>query len=156
MAVPSTMYPSTDEDAGRPAGQAQCGFPHIDRADIPVSQNRCQELFALHWLTHTCAIRGGTARMQVTANSPDTPCRVEGYNYNLSRCYPRRMADFCRRDMLFSVSGSPNSSPILSGDGLDEEQGESLQHHSCFLQQMNYLRPPSFSRSGFSRSSYSH
>ncbi|HXP08248.1 MAG TPA: hypothetical protein VN828_07110, partial [Acidobacteriaceae bacterium] len=96
-------------------------FPHIDRTHIPVPQNRGQELFALNSLTHTRAIPAGTARMQVTSNRLDTPRRVRGYNYNLLRCYPRRMANFSRHGMLFSVSGSPNSSAILSGDGLDEE-----------------------------------
>jgi hypothetical protein len=52
---------------------------------------------------------------------PDTPVRLHGYNYNLSSCYPRRMADFNRNGMLFSSGDSPNSSAILSGDGLDEE-----------------------------------
>jgi hypothetical protein len=31
------------------------------------------------------------------------------------------MADFNRNGMLFSSGDSPNSSAILSGDGLDEE-----------------------------------
>jgi hypothetical protein len=38
---------------------------------------------------------------------PDTPLRLRGYNYNLSSCYPRRMADFNRNDMLFSSGDSP-------------------------------------------------
>ena len=56
----------------------------------------------------------------------DTPLGLEGYNYNLPFCYPRRMADSSRKGMLFSSGDSPTLSAILSGDGLDEEQGESL------------------------------
>jgi hypothetical protein len=36
------------------------------------------------------------------------------------------MADSNRNDMLFSSSDSPDASTIPSGDGLDEEKGESL------------------------------
>jgi hypothetical protein len=38
---------------------------------------------------------------------PDTPLRLPGYNYNLSSCYPRRMANSNRNDMLFSSGDSP-------------------------------------------------
>jgi hypothetical protein len=42
-------------------------------------------------------------------NLRDTPVRLHGYNYNLSFCYPRRMADSNRNGMLFSSGDSPNS-----------------------------------------------
>ncbi len=43
----------------------EADFPHIDRSDIPVSQNRCQELLPLNCLAHGSVIRGGRARMQI-------------------------------------------------------------------------------------------
>lgn len=49
------------------------------------------------------------------------PRKVHDYNYNLSSCYPRRMADFNRNGMIFSSGDSPNSSAILSGGRLGEE-----------------------------------
>ena len=55
-----------------------------------------------------------------------TPVRLDGYNYTLSFCYPRRMANSNRNDMLFSSGDSPNPSAIPLGDGLDEGKGESL------------------------------
>jgi hypothetical protein len=33
---------------------------------------------------------------------------VCGYNYDLCLCYPRRMVDFNRNDMLFSSGDSPS------------------------------------------------
>jgi hypothetical protein len=38
-----------------------------------------------------------------------TPVRLYGYNYNLSCCYPRHMADSNRSGMLFSSGDSPSS-----------------------------------------------
>jgi hypothetical protein len=49
--------------------------------------------------------------------SKEYTSKVHGYNYNHWLCYPRRMADFNRNDMLFSSSDSPSPQRSFRGTG---------------------------------------
>jgi len=51
---------------------------------------------------------------------------ARGYNYNPGLCYPRRMVNSNRNDMLFSSSDSQNLQRSFRGMGSMRKQGESL------------------------------
>jgi hypothetical protein len=69
----------------------------------------------------------------VNLTPPDTPVTLHRYNYNLSFCYPRRMADSNRNGMLFSSGDSPNSSTILFGGTASMKNKESRCNSSGSL-----------------------
>ena len=70
------------------------------------------------------------------------------FKYTDDTCYPRRMADSSRNDMLFSSSDSAKPSAILRGKG-SVEGTESRSNRSasvtCSSLQMNQLDLPGFS-----------
>ena len=64
--------------------------------------------------------------------------RRKGYNYNPWFCYPRRMVNFRRNDMLFSSSDSSNLQRAFRGMGSMRKRRVAVIEVvlTCSLQQM--------------------